>query len=334
MNRITGIGSLPHHNVDAAIQHSFSYDIPYLPQIPIKNPAEYMIPQALEGIPGVDFDKEGMVSIDEKKLQKGFAKFLGDVTEVLEGKSTWQFSVESFSAWKAFLFELSEKKSSMAKIQITGPLTTQWLVSNKNLLKSGLDLGMLIFHLITAKSMSMTQKLVTSGVQPLLFLDEPGLFAYNSTNPKHLLCVQELRLMITALKKSGALVGLHCCSNTDWKMVFGLGLSYVSFDVSLSFDEVFLQKRALIEYLEKGGSLSLGIIPTNKGEAIPAAGLIVEDLLKRVKRELTSDSMTVNQILKHSLLTPACGLALKPVEEAEKILSHLKQCRDALNQLA
>lgn len=33
----TAIGSLPHHNVDAALAFSFQLGIPFLPQIPIRN---------------------------------------------------------------------------------------------------------------------------------------------------------------------------------------------------------------------------------------------------------------------------------------------------------
>ena len=60
----TGIGSLPHHNIDAALAFSFQTSIPFLPQIPIRNPWEYMIAQALEGIPGLIVEKDGAVSID------------------------------------------------------------------------------------------------------------------------------------------------------------------------------------------------------------------------------------------------------------------------------
>src|SRR5690242_12697554 len=62
--RTTGIGSLPHHNVDAALEHSFRMGVPFLPQIPIRNPWEFMIAQALEGLPGLQVEKDGSVSLD------------------------------------------------------------------------------------------------------------------------------------------------------------------------------------------------------------------------------------------------------------------------------
>src|SRR4051812_27742352 len=77
----TGIGSLPHHNVDAALDFSFRHGIPFLPQIPIRNPWEYMIAQALEGIPGLLAEKDGLVVLDAdlwNARASRFGKLLGD----------------------------------------------------------------------------------------------------------------------------------------------------------------------------------------------------------------------------------------------------------------
>src|SRR5438046_1915242 len=60
----TGIGSLPHHNVDAALAFSFRAGIPFLPQIPVRNPWEYMLPQALEGLPGLMTEKDGTIRLN------------------------------------------------------------------------------------------------------------------------------------------------------------------------------------------------------------------------------------------------------------------------------
>src|SRR3954464_3547900 len=60
----TCIGSLPHHNVDAALEISFRTGIPFLPQIPLRNPWEYMLPQALEGLPGLLVAPDGTVSMN------------------------------------------------------------------------------------------------------------------------------------------------------------------------------------------------------------------------------------------------------------------------------
>src|SRR5436190_470200 len=71
----TGIGSLPHHNVDAAIEFSFQMGIPFLPQIPISNPREFMIAQALDGLPGLTIEKDGSAVLDVTRWASQSKKF-------------------------------------------------------------------------------------------------------------------------------------------------------------------------------------------------------------------------------------------------------------------
>src|SRR4051812_4546085 len=84
IQRYTGIGSLPHHHLDTALEYSLKMGIPFLPQIPIRNPWEFMIAQALEGLPGLQVENEGEVSLNieiwqsqshllNRRLQTAFA---------------------------------------------------------------------------------------------------------------------------------------------------------------------------------------------------------------------------------------------------------------------
>src|SRR5689334_4029468 len=71
----TGIGSLPHHNVDSAIEFAFRFGLPFLPQIPIRHPGEFMLPQALDGLPGMSFDADGFVTVDLIAWESGAHAF-------------------------------------------------------------------------------------------------------------------------------------------------------------------------------------------------------------------------------------------------------------------
>jgi len=42
----------------------------------------------------------------------------------------------------------------------------------------------------------------------------------------------------STLRKEGVIVGLHCCSNTDWKSVLAMDLSYLSIDTNLSLENL------------------------------------------------------------------------------------------------
>lgn len=330
----TGIGSLPHHNADAAIEFAFSFGIPFLPQIPIRNASEYMIPQALEGLPGLNVDLEsGAASLDlvrwkleapdlAQRLDRAFAN-LQDRT-AFEG---FEPSAEAASCWKPFLWELGERKLKFAKIQIAGPLTCQWVlqIEDGSKVEAHPELGMQIMRLVLARALAMTRALQKQGVQPLIYVDEPGLYAFQGSNPKHVLALQELRLVLQALSHEGALVGLHCCSDTDWKRVLELPLDVLSLDTHLSLSRLMAQPSDLEAYLRRGGRLSLGVIPTS-GESSPRedARTLLGWLETRSPLAQTARAL-LTWALGDALLTPACGLALASVPESQSVQARLLQ---------
>ncbi len=206
----TGIGSLPHPNIDSALQFSFKTDIPFLPQIPIRNPWEYMIAQALEGVPGLQIEKDGAVLLDldvwlgrsrafQEKLDSAFASKDPDAFSAFEPSNA------ASSSWQPFLWELEEGKKQIAKIQLAGPVTSQWVLRLKDgsSAEKQPEIGDQIFRLVLARAIAMSRRLVQAGITPILFWDEPGLFAFQRQNPKHLLAVQQLKLVVQALQKEG-----------------------------------------------------------------------------------------------------------------------------------
>jgi len=67
----TGIGSLPHTQLELALQQAFQVDVPYLPQLPRNRSAEFMIPQALDGLPGLRWDEEGQCRVNLNEWRRG-----------------------------------------------------------------------------------------------------------------------------------------------------------------------------------------------------------------------------------------------------------------------
>src|SRR5690606_6240334 len=121
----TGIGSLPHHNVDAALEYAFSAGIPYLPQIPIRNAREYMLLQALDGLPGLIAGPDGMPTLDLRAWREGAAAFGarldGAFARAVESDAAFDAfepTQDSYSCWKPFLWEIAERGIPMAKIQL------------------------------------------------------------------------------------------------------------------------------------------------------------------------------------------------------------------------
>jgi hypothetical protein len=329
----TCIGSLPHHNIDAALEFSFKLGIPFLPQIPIRNSWEFMIPQALEGMPGLQTDKDGTVSINMDVWLSRTHAFKSKLNQAFESTdassliNAFEPSSASSSCWQPFLWELGEKEIPAAKVQIAGPLTCQWAIRKDNHQTHASDLSSQVFQVVLAKSLAMTRKLKQEKVQPILYIDEPGLFAFSHENPSHLMLLQQLKIMIQTLQKEEVIVGLHCCSQTHWPSILGLGLNFLSMDTTLSLSGLIGSNdgKALETFVKNGSNLSLGVIPT--GPSVSSHSFSVHELFNQLmevmSQQYSKNPAFISQVLRNAIYTPACGLALHSVTDAEYVLEIL-----------
>jgi len=329
----TGIGSLPHAYIDAALKFSFKLKVPFLPQIPMRNPKEFMINQAIDLMPGLNAEDGVHALLDEKEWERG-TKALREKTERAFEETDKPNAFESFepsldvwNCWNPFLFELQERKVSFAKIEMAGPLTCQWSLrlTDDSPADKNPQIGMQVFRLTLARAVAMARRLKNQGVTPLFYLDEPGFYAFSSKNPRHMMSLQELRLFIQTLQKEDVLVGIHICSNTEWGALLSLPLDVLSFDTNLSLNLLLTHKEALRNFLDRGGRLSMGVVPTGihtqKVQAF-SPELLFEHCFGTLKSHLKDEPELLRKIAETSLLTPACGLALHTIEDAETILTH------------
>lgn len=281
----TGIGSLPFPYVDQAIQHAFEYSIPFLPQLPMRDPRELALAQALDGYPGAHLRPGGFIAIDP--LAEGEAK-------------PGLFSPESSAALRGFLLELEERRPALAKLQIAGPITTLWAS------QSDPKTGGRVTDFLASRARTLLEAVRSRGVEPILFFDEPALFSIRSAAE-----LAPLALLRRELRDFR--LGLHCCSNARWGDVVSLGFDVLSIDSALSLSEVLDAFRST----ETPPLLSLGIVPTNRmgtqffpsDEGAPWADATAQELF----RAFSSRGLAIPETL---WLTPACGLGLQSVQNA------------------
>ena len=155
----------------------------------------------------------------------------------------------------------------------------------------------------------------------MIFLDEPGLGT--GALPK-----AELELVRRAASDAGAIVGLHCCAQAPWAAVLGLGFDIISCDARLSLDALLEDQKAWLDFLEGGGTLCLGIIPTNR-----EARYSVGELCESVEASLRATTPRFEQVLSRMLLSPACGLGLHSVQDAVRISAEVKAAQARLRAL-
>jgi len=316
----TGIGSLPHTQLELALQQALLLDIPAAPQLPRRDAAEYMVPQALEGLHGLRADAEGNAELDIGDWRRGAATLDARLDRALEKDDGVQRFFPSAGAWQAlrpFLWEVEQRRLAFAKVQLAGPFTLRWVLRTTRgeplaSLAEGKAIERQIFRLVLARSLALVRRLRETGTKAIVFLDEPGLYAYDRRDPRHLVALQELRVLVLALKREGALVGVHCCGNTDWGALLGLGFDIVSLDARLSLTPI-LATGAFEQFHEEGGTLALGIVPTDFSATDDVGELC--DL---------ASTLLPAEPLKRAMLTPACGLALRSVQDAEHIFEQLR----------
>ncbi len=320
------IGSLPHTQLELALQLALRLDVPTLPQLPRADAAEYMLPQALDGLPGLISEADGRTAIDPARWQAGAGALAEKLDRALEGEGLEAFEPGETScrAWKPFVWEVEARHPAFAKVQVTGPLTASWAttLTDGAPLSTRPAIAAQVVRLVLARALAMTRALAGAGTRPILFLDEPGLYAFDRNRPAHRVELQELTFAATALRQAGALVGVHCCGNTDWSALFELPLDFVSADARLSLASELAAGSSLDAFLARGGRLALGIIPTNVAERMPVEDLVASALA------LMGDKRAA--ILSRSILTPACGLALRTVAETEQVFDDLAQAQRLL----
>lgn len=167
----------------------------------------------------------------------------------------------------------------------------------------------------TERALFFVRQLQALDVTPLVFIDEPMLVMNSAVSAMH------------SLRDSGAIVGIHCCGNTDWPRVLELDFDVVSIDARLSLEALVEDRDAWRTWLESDAWLSLGIIPTNAG-----ARYDVRELCESVEATLRATS-PFPEILQRVMLTPACGLGLHSIADAERIMNELAQAQSLLRGL-
>lgn len=331
----TGIGSLPHKSVDDALRESFRVDVPYLPELPMRDTREFMLAHATEGIPGVVADAEGMVAVDLDKWKKGRGVFDDKLHAAIEGNRLDLFlpTENAQAALWPFLERLKRENRKLAKVQIAGPMTVQWALRTTTGEVPPAAVHTHVSRTILARTLALAQAVEATGARPVVFFDEPGLYAFSRQQPRHLLMMQELRINAMALKKRGASVGLHCCSDADWGTLLGIGLDVLAIDAKLSLRSLLKAGDTLVTFVSMGGKLALGVIPTNASDgAEPMVTELVSGLrenLNTLEQYFPTRASIFEHILSRSMLTPACGLALKTEREAEQVIDRLDGFRRA-----
>ncbi|MCU1356492.1 MAG: hypothetical protein JWM89_1910 [Acidimicrobiales bacterium] len=313
----TSVGSLPHHDRDAAIAFVLDRtpELPAAPTLPGVEPLELMLPQALWGIEGVDVTEAGTFSVaDPEGLDPNAA--LGD--RRLAGRP--------FTSWRRFL-DVVASRTDPIKLQLTGPITLGLV-----LVDAGVPAAT-AFAVAGAAVSTRAQDLLdladikAPGADRLVVFDEPGLVGgLRADLPLPAEQVVDVLSGALASIEHRCLTGVHVCGPADWRLVLQAGPGLLSLPVDA---EVTGSAGALGSYLERGGWIAWGAVPTD--------GPLGEQTSRYWRRlsaqwcELVQSGCDPVLLRRQALVTPVCGLALHDVAQAEHVFGLCREIAEKIH---
>ena len=326
----TGIGSLPHKDIEAALDLIFKYlpHIPFWPQLPKRDIREGMIVQFSENLPCLKVSRDGLffstLQDKEKELEIFYERIIaGDV-------DYFKISQDFASGLHKFYQRLKNSSSSdieFIKCQITGPFTFAASVKDES---GGALLHNPVFMQVTLKGLMMKalwqiEFFKEFNKKIIMFVDEPylGCFgsAYTPINREDV--VGGLRELTEGIKSQDVLLGVHCCGNTDWSIFTEIDtIDIINFDAFGFLDRLVLYADNLQKFLKRGGMLCWGIVPTQEFTDKETADLLVKDIKDGIT-SLTKKGLDRDLLLENLLVSPSCGLGTLDIEKSAKIFKLL-----------
>jgi methionine synthase II (cobalamin-independent) len=336
----TTIGSLPHSDVARGVELVLRHtpQIPAWPQFPRRSHRENMMQQFTEGMPAlvrpadrVYFDTESRDYTDQ--LGDFYQRYLA-ATEQADGRALDSFGLsrEFAAGFQTFLERLPGLRPRMVKGQVTGPFTlgVNLLDQNRRCAYYDDQLRDVVVKTVTMKARWQINRLSRHAPAVMIFLDEPSLLGYGSqtfitVSREDIL--HDLNEVVADIHAFGALAGVHCEADTDWSLLMASELDVLDFDAYDHLQAMTLYPAELRKFLERGGSLGWGIVPTLDPRA--AAEETVKSLQKRLEQGLRlfeKKGFERELLLRRALLTPSCGAGGVLTEElAGRVLGLLQE---------
>lgn len=306
----TGIGSLPFTDVEEACSLVFQHvpEAPHWPQLPRVSPHEGMIDQFLEGMPGV-LEEGGKAYLRALEPYQEWEQFYKDYER--GNLEAFAVSAERAQGLHAFLQEIGRRDPPpFVKGQVTGPITLGLSLKEQGGAAAffNQDLRDMLVKLVAMKArwQEETFRYLVPQAETIIFLDEPILSSYGSAfmNVGREEVINALREAIAPLQ---GLKGVHICGNTDWPMIMETGLDIIDFDAFYYLSSFLLYTEQLRAFLEGGGAIGWGIVPTDE-EALKSVQ--PSDLARKLTEgmnQLVQEGIPQGLLAKRSLITPSCG---------------------------
>jgi hypothetical protein len=300
----TGIGGLPHR--DAAEAAAFALrtmELPAIPTLPRRSPAEGSMAQAMVGMQGITVGQYGSIAVDALAVDP-LAPIVTDLDH------------DAFLGFSTFLQLAQEQHfTGPVKWQFVGPVSF-----GMALMRAGVPMSEAfesavrcvrtrVQHLLDAVSVALPDS------QQLVFIEEPALV--DLMQPGFPIAPDTAIDLVSgalAMVEGSAVSGLHVCGLSDIPSLLAAGPAILSLPVR---PEVVESAGYLLQFLEQGGYIAWGAVPTT--------GPIVTSVERPWRQlcalwcELVQRGADPVMLRQQAIITPECGLAAHTPAIAERV---------------
>jgi hypothetical protein len=328
--RTTAMGILPHTDVARALDLALSLDLPFWPQLPRLHYFEDMYVQALENFPGVHIDGEGRrIDFDLGRFYEEMPGYL----ERMEDPRTFELSQRFSLVYRRFL-ERDLSGYAAIRGQVISPISLGLKVVDheKKPMIYHDEVREVLFDFIQKKVNHQYRELKGRNPNAFVWIDDPGLeliftafSGYNETQARG-----DLDRFLEGWEGPK---GLHLCAKPDWDFLLKARLEILSFD-AFNCGQVLVNYASVRDFLDRGGALSWGIVPTYtellEKESVASLSTLLELFWDALAKKGVDRTMLVRQ----SLLAPATCNLMNPDEEktVEKAFAMLGALSRALRE--
>lgn len=323
----TAMAVMPHRDVDRAMEMALSLDIPFWPQLPHVSYNEDMYVQASEHFPGIIVDREN------RKLSFSSEKFVREVEEFLshfDDLDYFDISEDYSVVYHRFL-QLDLANRAAIRGQMEGPVSFGFNVMDEHNRPIIFDdsIRPLMLEFMARRVNVQLKRLKRLNANAFMFVDEPGLqFVFSAMSGyDNVAAKRDMESFFSLISRPR---GVHLCGNPDWDFLLKLDIDVLSLDVYTNGEVFVSYANSIRRFLERGGVLIWGIVPTNFEPFEREEPASLETRLKNLWRDLAGKGIDWDFLMSRSLLSPATCCLVNPdgevtVEKAfglVKTLSH------------
>lgn len=316
------MGIMPHTDIERALEVVLSLDIPFWPQLPKISYFEDMYVQALENFPGAKID------LVNQKIRFNLSLFYEELPSYFEkvnDPQTFRLTKEFSLVYHQFL-EKDLSHYSAIRGQMVSPISLGLKVidQDQKLIIYHEEVREILFDFIQKKVNQQYQELKAKNSNAFVWMDDPGLeliftafSGYNEVQAK-----DDLDRFLEGVEGPR---GIHLCAKPDWDFLLKSKLDILSFD-SFNCGAVIIHYPSLKEFLDRGGIITWGIVPTYT-ELLEQE--TIDSLIERLEsfwEGLSQKGVDRERLLRQSLLAPATCNLINPDKEktVEKAFDMLK----------